>query len=71
MVHFIELLVIMLTFPVAAPIGIGPLKTLPVNRMSSVPRQPHRRIPALRSDHIGGRIGVIWSPAILRAEKVI
>jgi hypothetical protein len=71
MVRFIETLVIMLTFPVSAPVGIRPLKILPVMRVVLIPGIPPRLIPVRGSFNIGGRIGVIRGPAVLRAEKVI
>jgi hypothetical protein len=71
MVHFIESLVITLTFSVSAPIGIGPLKILPVMRVSLIPRPPLRLIPVIGSYNIDGRIRVIRAPSVLRAEKII
>lgn len=71
MVLVIESPVIMMAFPVGAPKRIRPLKTLPVLRLSSVPRLPHRPIPVVRSDNIGVRISVIRAPAVLGSEKEI
>jgi hypothetical protein len=71
MVLLIKILLITLTFPVSTPIRILPLKTLPVLRLPLIPRQPSRLIPVIGSDNIGGRIGVIGGPTVLRAEKII
>jgi hypothetical protein len=71
MVLFIELPPITLANPVSAPIGILSTKTLPVMRISPIPRQPPRGIPGSRSRNIGGRISIIRSPSVLRAEKII
>jgi hypothetical protein len=71
MVHFIETLVITLTFSVSGPIGILSPEILPVMRVSLIPRIPLRPIPVIGSDNIGGRIRVIRSPSVLRSEKII
>ncbi len=71
MVLFIELPPITLTSSVLAPIGILSTKTLPVMRISLVPRIPPRGIPGFWSYDIGGSISVIRAPSVLRAEKVI
>jgi hypothetical protein len=68
MVLIIKILVIILTNAMSAPIGIPLFKILPVMRIALVPRIPLRRIPGLWSDNIGGRVSVIWGPAILIAE---
>ena len=67
----IKILVITLTLSVSSPIGIRTPKILPVMRVALIPRVPPRLIPVRGSDNIGGRIGVIRGPAVLRAEKVI
>ena len=71
MVAIIEILVITLAGFVSGPMGILPLEILPVNRVALIPRMPLRRIPVVRPDNIGGRIGVIRGPAILSAEKIM
>jgi hypothetical protein len=71
MVLVIEILVIMVTGAVTAPIRIPLFKILPVMRIALIPRIPLRRIPDLGSDNIGGRISVIRGPAILIAEVLI
>ena len=71
MVLFIKTPAIALTFPVAGPIGIGPVKITPVPGMGLVPGVPPRGIPVMRPGNIGGGISVIWGPAVTRAEKVI
>ncbi len=71
MVPFIKSLVIVVTNPVPAPIGIGSMIILQVNRMGLIPSIPFRRIPVSRPDNINRSISVIWGPAIFRAEKVV
>jgi hypothetical protein len=71
MVHFIEPLVITLTFSVSGPIGILSLEILPVMRVSLIPRLPLQLIPVIGSYNIGGRIRVIRGPSVLRSEKII
>ncbi|MGA2402078.1 MAG: hypothetical protein ABSG91_10260 [Syntrophobacteraceae bacterium] len=71
MVLLKKFLIIMLTLPVFAPIRILPLKTLPVLRLSVIPRHPSRSIPGFGSDDIGGSISVIWGPTVFRAEKIV
>ncbi len=71
MVLLKKFLTIMLTLPVSTPIRIVPLKTLPVSRLSLIPRQPSRSIPGLGSDNIVGRISVIWGPTVIRAVKIV
>ena len=71
MVRFIETLVILLTFPVCAPVGILPLESLPVTGVPLIPRLPLRLIPVRGSFNIAGRIRVIRGPAVLGPEKII
>ena len=71
MVAVIKFLIITLAGFVSGPIGILSPETLPVMRVALIPGLPLRRIPVVRPDNIGGRIGVIRSPAILIAEKII
>jgi len=71
MVAIIKILVITLAGFVSGPIGILSLEILPVVRVSLIPRTPLRRIPVVRPDNIGGRIGVIRGPAILSAEEIM
>jgi hypothetical protein len=71
MVHFIETLVITLTFSVSGPIGILSLEILPVIRVSLIPPLPLRLIPVIGSYNIGGRIRVIRGPSVLRSKKII
>jgi hypothetical protein len=71
MVLFIKFPVIMLRVFVLTPIGIPLRKTLPVMRVSLVPRIPPLSIPVIRPDDVGRGIGVIRGPAIVIAEKVI
>ncbi len=66
-----KLLTITLTLPVFTPIRILPLKTLPVLRLSLIPRHPSRSIPGSGSDNIGGIISVIWGPTVIRAVKIV
>jgi hypothetical protein len=71
MVFIIKILVISLTHPMSAPIGILLFESPPVMRIALIPRIPLRRIPDIRSDNIGGRISVIRGPAILIAEELL
>ena len=71
MVFIIKILVISLTNAMSAPIGILLFKITPVLRIALIPDLPLRRIPVVRPDNIGGRIGVIRSPAILIAEEML
>jgi hypothetical protein len=71
MVLIEKLLIITLADAMAAPIGILLFKTLPVTGIVFIPDIPLRFIPLIGPDNIGGRISIIWSPAILIAEKVI
>jgi hypothetical protein len=71
MIPVIEILVIMLTIMVAAPIGVSLRKSLDILRMLLIPGIPPCLIPVSRSDNIGGRISIIWRPAILIAVKII
>ena len=71
MMRFIETLVILLTFPVCAPVGILPLEISPVIGVALIPRLPPWLIPIIGSFNIGGRIRVIRGPAVLGTEKVI
>jgi hypothetical protein len=71
MVLIIKILVITLADAMSAPIGILLFKTLPVVRVSLIPRIPLRRIPVIGPDNIGGRISVIRGPSILIAEELI
>jgi hypothetical protein len=71
MVLIIKILVITPSILVGAPIGILLSKTLPVMRILLIPRIPPRSIPVIRSYDIDRSIGVIRSPSIVIAEKVI
>jgi hypothetical protein len=71
MVSIIKILVIMLTGLMFAPIGILPLKILPVMRILLIPGIPPWRIPVIGSYNIGGGISVIGCPSICIAEIVI
>jgi hypothetical protein len=71
MMRFIETLVIVLTFPVGAPVRILPLEISPVIGVALIPRLPPGLIPIIGSFNIVGRIRVIRGPAVLGAEKVI
>jgi hypothetical protein len=71
MVFIIKILVITLTNPMPAPIGILLFKIPPVMRIALIPRIPLRRIPIIGSDNIGGRVRVIRGPPILIAEELI
>jgi hypothetical protein len=71
MVFIIKILVITLTNPMSAPIGILLFESPPVMRVALIPCIPLRRIPDLGSDNIGGRIRIIRGPAILIAEELI
>ncbi len=71
MVLLKKLLTIMLTLPVFTPIRILPMKTLPVLRLSLIPRQPCRSIPFQGSVNIAGRISVIRGPTVIRAVKIV
>ena len=68
MVLIIEILVITLADAMSVPIGVLLFKSLPVMRVALIPRIPLRRIPDLGPDNVGGRIGVIRRPAILRPK---
>jgi hypothetical protein len=71
MVPVIKILVITLTHMVSAPIGISLGKSLHILRVLLIPGRPPRRVPVGCSDNVGRRISVIWSPPILRAEKIV
>ena len=71
MVFLKKFFVISLTLPVFTPIRILPMETLPVLRLSLIPRQPSRSIPCSGSDNIVGRISVIWGPTVIRAVKIV
>ena len=71
MVLLKKFLIITLTLLVSTPVRILPLKTLPVLRLSLIPRQPSRCIPGFGSDNIAGRISVIRGPTIIRAVIIV
>jgi hypothetical protein len=71
MVLIIKILAITLPMLMFAPIGIPLRKILPVIRIALIPGIPPGSIPVIRSDDIGGSIGVIRGPSIVIAEKVI
>jgi len=71
MVFLKKFFVISLTLPVFTPIRILPMETLPVLRLSLIPRQPSRSIPCSGSDNIVGSISIIWAPTVIRAVKIV
>ena len=71
MIPVIEILVIMLTIMVGAPIGVSLRKSLHILRMLLIPVIPPRLIPVSRSHNISGRISIIRRPSIAIAVIII
>jgi hypothetical protein len=71
MVPVIKILVITLAHMMIVPIGISVGKSLHILRVLMIPGGPLRRVPVSCSDNISRRIRVVWSPAILRAKKIV
>ncbi len=71
MIPVIELFAIMMAYSVSAPHRIGVLKIPQENRMGPIPPLPFRTVPLAGSDDVGFGIGVIRSPSVAWAEKVI